>query len=129
MQALFYVFPREILLQLLHVEIAAGLELRARAEDADNAFVQRPADLRAAGGKLLRQGIEHLVAQAAAVGLRHALEQPGIGHSALQARREQRLGVTDGADDIGLLRLRGGGRENAAVRPIAPRERAQSGSR
>ena len=54
MQALFYVFPREILLQLLHVEIAAGLELRARAEDADNAFVQRPADLRAAGGKLLK---------------------------------------------------------------------------
>ena len=49
MQALFYVFPREILLKLLHVEITAGLELRARAEDADNAFVQRPADLRAAG--------------------------------------------------------------------------------
>ena len=70
MQALFYVFPREILLQFLHVEIAAGLELRARAEDADNAFVQRPADLRAAGGKLLWRGIEHLVAQAAAVGLR-----------------------------------------------------------
>ena len=54
MQALFYVFPREILLQFLHVEIAAGLELRARAEDADDAFVQRPADLRAAGGKLLK---------------------------------------------------------------------------
>ena len=81
--------------------------------------------------ELLRQGIEHLVAQAAAVGLRHALEQPGIGHSALQARREQRLSVADGADDIGLLRLpeAAAAARYAAVRPIAPRERAQSGSR
>ncbi len=120
----FFVFPREILLQLLHVETPQASSCmrgpRTRTTPSSSARPICAPQAASCSGKV--SSISWRRRQ------RSACVMPPSSQVSATARcrrgRAQRLSVADGADDIGLLRLqRRPPRDTRPCVPIAPRER------